>query len=296
MYLIIYSSIHVKSVSRECFYDTLCDYGFVKWLIVSCYIFGAVVLRGHCTGIFSEYCNQMFFLQEVFQETLSHLALCQQHMSCEEAIDWTGTETLEKIKTLMVTSYETSGAGTRHGPVLVQGSHGTGKSSIIGAVYSNCEAWFGRRLLRIVRFSGATPRSAYNLELLRVICQQLCLLLHLSDGFLPKDASFDPLYVNNWFQTLIRRFEETATDELLVILIDDLHRLNPLDSDIVAALSWLPISLPRNVHIVGTTALPPELLKLTPVQRERFRSPDCYIELLPDPGECQTGRHCFVPQ
>ncbi|XP_069684220.1 protein qui-1 [Periplaneta americana] len=223
-------------------------------------------------------------VQEVFQETLSHLALCQQHMSSEEAVDWAGTETLDRIKTLMVTSYETAGPGTRHGPVLVHGSHGTGKSSLIGAVYSSCESWFGRRLLRIVRFSGATPRSAYNLELLRVICQQLCLLLHLSDGFLPKDASFDPLYVNNWFQTLIRRFEESATNELLVILIDDLHHLNPLDSDIVAALSWLPISLPRNVHIVGTTALPPESLKLTPVQRERFRSPDCYIELQPNPG------------
>jgi len=244
------------------------------------------VLSVHCTGIFREHWNHMSFLQEVFQESLSHLALCQQYMSREEAIDWTGTDTLDRIRTLMVASYGASGPGTRHGPVLVQGSHGTGKSSIIGAVYSNCEAWFGRRLLRIVRFSGATPRSAYNLELLRIICQQLCLLLHLSDGFLPKDASFDPLYVNNWFQTLIRRFEETATNELLVILIDDLHRLNPLDSDIVAALSWLPISLPRNVHIVGTTALPPELLKLTPVQRERFRTPDCYIELLADPGEC----------
>ena len=129
---------------------------------------------------------KFFFLQEVYQESLSHLALCQQHMSREEAIDWTGTDTLERIRTLMVASYEASGPGARHGPILVQGSHGTGKSSIIGAVYSNCEAWFGRRLLRIVRFSGATPRSAYNLELLRIICQQLCLLLHLSDGFLPK--------------------------------------------------------------------------------------------------------------
>ncbi|PNF24563.1 hypothetical protein B7P43_G05388 [Cryptotermes secundus] len=223
-------------------------------------------------------------VQEVFQETLSHLALCQQHMNSEEAVDWTGSEILDRIKNLIVISYETAGPGTRHGPLLIHGSHGTGKSSLLGAVYSNCEAWFGRRLLRIVRFSGATPRSAYNLELLRIICQQLCLLLHISDGFLPKDASFDPLYVNNWFQTLIRRFEESATNELLVILIDDLHRLNPLDSDIVAALSWLPISLPRNVHIVGTTALPPESLKLTPVQRERFRNPDCYIELLPNPG------------
>ncbi|XP_068081226.1 protein qui-1 [Anabrus simplex] len=211
-------------------------------------------------------------VQEVFQETLSHLALCQQ----PPAVDWSGSDTLEKVRSLMITSYDSN---SRHGPILLLGTHGSGKTSLISTIYNSCEQWFGRRLLRVVRCSGATPRAAYNLELLRVICQQLCLLLHLSDGFLPKDASFDPLYVNNWFQTLLRRFEESATNELLVILIDDLHRLNPLDSDIVAALSWLPISLPRNVHIVATTLLPPEALKLTPIQRDRFRASDCLIEL-----------------
>lgn len=86
------------------------------------------------------------------------------------------------------------------------------------------------------------------------------------------------------------RFDEESPDRdpaeshLLVMLIDDIHRLNPLDSDIVAALSWLPINLPKNVHIIGTTHSSPEVLKLTPVQRERFKLPDCYIELPPVAG------------
>lgn len=86
------------------------------------------------------------------------------------------------------------------------------------------------------------------------------------------------------------RFDEESPDRdpaeshLLVMLIDDIHRLNPLDSDIVAALSWLPINLPKNVHIIGTTHSSPEVLKLTPVQRERFKLPDCYIELSPVAG------------
>ncbi|KAG8294045.1 hypothetical protein J6590_003212 [Homalodisca vitripennis] len=86
---------------------------------------------------------------------------------------------------------------------------------------------------------------------------------------------------------ITQRFDEESPDRdpsgrhLLVIMIDDIHRLNPLDSDIVAALSWLPINLPRNVHIIGTTHSSPDILKLTPVQRERFKLPDCYIELPP---------------
>ncbi|CAB0019345.1 unnamed protein product, partial [Nesidiocoris tenuis] len=123
--------------------------------------------------------------------------------------------------------------------------------------------------------------SSYNLELVRIICEQLLLLFQPTGPCVPKDASFDPLYVNNWFQRLVRKFDEEAPNKTLVILIDDLHRLNPLDSDIVAALSWLPINLPKNVHIVVTTVLSPDVLKLTPVQRERFRSNDCLYELPP---------------
>lgn len=89
---------------------------------------------------------------------------------------------------------------------------------------------------------------------------------------------------------LLNRFDEEspegAEDKTLVILIDDIHRLNPLDSDIVAALSWLPINLPKNVHIVVTTVLPPDVLKTTPVQKERFKSAECLIELPSVQGNC----------
>ncbi|KAG8294047.1 hypothetical protein J6590_003213 [Homalodisca vitripennis] len=221
-------------------------------------------------------------IQEVFKEALFHLALCNQYTSGQlPTVDWRGTETLEHIRSLM------TNATSRHGPILVQGSYGAGKTSLLTTIYTECESWFGRKVMKVLRFSGITPRSSYNLELLRIICEQLCLLLQPSAHCVPQDASFDPLYVNNWFQTLIRRFDEESPDRdpsgrhLLVIMIDDIHRLNPLDSDIVAALSWLPINLPRNVHIIGTTHSSPDILKLTPVQRERFKLPDCYIELPP---------------
>ncbi|XP_075232823.1 NACHT domain- and WD repeat-containing protein 1 isoform X2 [Lycorma delicatula] len=219
--------------------------------------------------------------QEVFKEALIHLALCQQHVNTTmKEVNWTGTPTLEHIKNLMTSST------TRHGPILIQGGYGSGKTSLITTIFMQCEEWFNRKALRLIRFAGMTPRSSYNLELLRIICSQLTLLLQPSAPCIPKDASYDPLYINNWFQTLVRRIDSSDESSegashnfLVIILIDDLHQLNPLDSDIVAALSWLPISLPPNIHIVATTCVPPDVLKLTPVQRERFKSPECYMEL-----------------
>lgn len=77
-----------------------------------------------------------------------------------------------------------------------------------------------------------------------MLCQHVGFLSGLLDGNLPKDASFDPLYLNNWLGQILRRIEEQPMMEQLVILLDDLHRLHPLDCDIVAALSWLPLNLP----------------------------------------------------
>lgn len=170
----------------------------------------------------------------------------------------------------------------RHAPYFIYGGSGTGKSTLITELYTNVTKWFNNsKVHRVIRFAAATPRSAYNLELLRVICQQISIIFNIPEGYLPKDASFDPLYINNWFQNLLRRCEDLQ-NEVLFLFIDDLHKLNPLDCDIVAALSWLPISLPRNVYLICSTKVPIEGLRLTPIQKERFRSADCFYDLTLD--------------
>jgi len=70
-----------------------------------------------------------------------------------------------------------------------------------------------------------------------------------------------------------------------VLLVDDLPRLTPLDQDQgPPALAWLPSSLPRNVHVIVTSSVVvAEGLRLTALQRDALRSPDCMVAL-PSPA------------
>lgn len=183
----------------------------------------------------------------------------------------------QKIKNSVLQNYR---SGSRHSPHFIHGNNGSGKSSLISYIYSEIPTWFDSnvKVHRVIRFARATPRSAYNLELLRVICQQISIIFNIPEGYLPKDASFDPLYINNWFQTLMRRCEELQ-NEVLFLFIDDLQKLNPLDCDIVAALSWLPISLPWNVFLICTSTVSIDSLKLTPIQKERFKNSENFHDL-----------------
>jgi NACHT domain- and WD repeat-containing protein len=183
----------------------------------------------------------------------------------------------EKIESHIKLNYRN---GARHAPYFLVGDHGCGRSTLLAHLYTECSSWFTSpnvKVHRIIRSGKATPRSAYNLEFLRVICQQISIILQIPEGYLPKDASFDPLYINNWFQNLVKRCEDMNND-VLFIFLDDLHKINPLECDVVAAFSWLPVSLPWNVFFVCST-ISLDVLKLSPIQRERFKASDCYFDL-----------------
>lgn len=211
--------------------------------------------------------------QEIFYEHATHLRFLNEQCQSNSLIS---SATPEHIRTIIVKSYQSC---SRHAPYFIYGAAGSGKSSLLANLYMKIDKWFDYvKVYRVIRFAAATPRSAYNLELLRVICQQISIILNIPEGYLPKDASFDPLYINTWFQNLLRRCEE-QNGLAVVLFIDDLHKLNPLDCDIVAALSWLPISLPRNVYLICTSAVPIDALRLTQMQKERFKQNDCLFEL-----------------
>ncbi|XP_037046627.1 uncharacterized protein LOC119081650 [Bradysia coprophila] len=212
-------------------------------------------------------------VQEIFHEHSTHLRFLNENKQLKSLLS---SHVPEKIRSNIIQSYRSC---SRHAPYFIYGDHGSGKSSLIAELYTNVTKWIENvKVHRVIRFAAATPRSAYNLELLRVICQQISIIFNIPEGYLPKDASFDPLYINNWFQNLMRRCEDLQ-NEVLFLFIDDLHKLNPLDCDIVAALSWLPISLPWNVYLICSTKVPIESLRLTPIQKERFKSADCLYGL-----------------
>lgn len=80
-------------------------------------------------------------------------------------------------------------------------------------------------------------------------------------------------------------------NEILLIFIDNVHRVNPLECDIVTGLSWLPVSLPRNVFLVCTSAVPLDLLQLTPAQKENFKVSQCYYLLDPIEETTENNSH-----
>lgn len=210
----------------------------------------------------------MFLIfQENFEENITHLSLCYSNFRK----DYTDTDELNRIREIITSTT------SRQSPIMIYGNEGSGKSSLLQTIFHEINNWLSCRIFKIVRFASTTPQSSYNLELVRLICQQICIALKLPEGFLPKDASFDPLYVNKWFQSLLRNFEES--DQVLAIFIDDIHMLSLLDFDIVSGLTWMPITLPKNVYMFCTTGLRLDHLKLTQQQKERIRNADSYIEL-----------------
>ena len=202
----------------------------------------------------------------------------REHQQLDRLLPAGRQEAVDKVRTAVINNNR---SGVRHSPHFICGAHGSGKSALLVELYQECTTWFAApnvKVHRIIRYAAATPRSAYNLELLRVICQQISIIYNIPEGYLPKDASFDPLYINNWFQNLLRRCEDLP-NEILFLFIDDLHKLNPLDCDIVTALSWLPISLPANVFLVCSTTIPIAQLKLSPIQKERFKNQENLLDL-----------------
>ncbi|KAH8371371.1 hypothetical protein KR093_007089 [Drosophila rubida] len=223
-------------------------------------------------------------VQEIFHEHATHLRMLREHT---ENVLLLESPVPHQLRQNLMANFRN---GSRHAPYFICGTHGSGKSALICALYGQVSGWFSStRVHRVIRFSKATPRSAYNLELLRVICQQISIIFNIPEGYLPKDASFDPLYISNWFQNLLRRIEDMNND-VLFLFIDDLHLLNPLDCDIVAALSWLPTSLPWNVQIICSSTTPLEQLKFTPMQRDRFKSAEYQFVLHADTNLTQLQR------
>lgn len=89
----------------------------------------------------------------MFKEALVHLAFCKQISSEDRASDMGGV--VSAVRQLM-----TNGS-PRHGPVVLHGAHGAGKTSILTEIYSECEAWFGKKVSHLTHNQSAHPRPTH---------------------------------------------------------------------------------------------------------------------------------------
>ncbi|XP_036331205.1 NACHT domain- and WD repeat-containing protein 1 isoform X1 [Rhagoletis pomonella] len=227
-------------------------------------------------------------VQEIFHEHATHLRILREH---HDAVALASSRVPGRLRQNLLANFRN---GSRHAPYFIYGPHGSGKSALLVNLYHQCKDWFNStRVYRVMRFAAASPRSAYNLELLRVICQQISIIYNIPEGYLPKDASFDPVYINSWFQNLLRRIEDMSND-IFFIFIDDLQLLNPLDCDVVAALSWLPTSLPWNVQLICSTTTPIDQLRFTPMQRDRFKSAEFLFDLTAEENRTELHKPLAV--
>ena len=98
--------------------------------------------------------------------------------------------------------------------------------------------------LVIIRFLGTTPDSSSIFPLLRSICMQISFIYKVPTENIPSELS----NLTNYFKKLL----ENATPETpLFIFLDSLDQLSSTNS--AHSLSWMPVSLPKNVKIIVST-------------------------------------------
>ncbi|GAB6028415.1 hypothetical protein CHUAL_002575 [Chamberlinius hualienensis] len=139
-----------------------------------------------------------------------------------------------------------------HGPIIVIGREGCGKSSLLATTYSQCSNWLNGEnggkgpTVRIVRYAGRTLSSGYTPLLIQSLFCQLTLSCNLNTS--PIHPNMDLMVQCSHLQMAIELVGKS--DFQVVVVIDDMQQLeNPTFEQIVLdrLISW---NLPPNIHFV----------------------------------------------
>lgn len=126
-------------------------------------------------------------MDEVVREAQSHLSNVHRvitRLSCQTRMtsaSTTGDHPLSQIRKIVCQSVSEV---ARHSPIIVCGDPGSGKTSLLSQVFTQSQEWLEEsrgpetEVVRIVRLLARSPTSSYAPELLRSLCQQMCLELH----------------------------------------------------------------------------------------------------------------------
>lgn len=132
-------------------------------------------------------------------------------------------------------------------PLILHGSGGSGKTSLLAKAASLSRNWIGNKAKAIIilRFMGTTPDSSSVIPALTSICQQLSYNYTLEMEQLPDDLIPLMFYYK---QLLIN----ATIDQPLLIFLDSVDALDG-PSEVSLKLSWLTYELPDYVRIVVST-------------------------------------------
>ncbi|KAI8511559.1 NACHT domain- and WD repeat-containing protein 1 [Branchiostoma belcheri] len=202
--------------------------------------------------------NDDWFLTEV----ISHARFCQ--AKCESFCG--RQEIFDAVYTYMKDTDKAN-----HQPFVIHGASGSGKSSIMAMLAQNAAQRFGENLVTIIRFLGTSPHSTLIHPVLQSLCLQICEVYGIEA---PAERVLNNFAeIVQYLSTLLDKVSEKGRP--LLILLDSLDQLSSVDR--AYSLTWLPKSLPPNVHIMVSTL--PEEFDLLKTLRRTVRSDRSYIQV-----------------
>ena len=148
-----------------------------------------------------------------------------------------------------------------------------GKTAFIAAIAKESKTWL-KKCVTIVRFLGTSPQSTRIKKVLASVCSQICVAY---DQAFDKSKFVKMTKLTKYFVDLITyvslKFGESRP---LVILLDSIDQLSPVDG--AHQCSWLPTTLPSNVHLIVST-LPDQHNCLQNIKDLFENTPKCLYEL-----------------
>ena len=174
----------------------------------------------------------------LWQEVTHHLLL-----SSTKCAVFCGRESL--LGQLCLAMWETT--NTHHGPLVVHGPSGIGKTALMCKLAQEMRAVLGPKSVVVQRLLGTSPLSSEIDSVLRSVCFQVCGAVGLPSPSSQTTNSHEDLV--RFFHGLLAQVSQQQ-DSLLIIL-DSLDQLS--EANHAHRLHWLPKEIPPNVQIVVST-------------------------------------------
>ncbi|XP_061593628.1 NACHT domain- and WD repeat-containing protein 1 [Cololabis saira] len=134
---------------------------------------------------------------------------------------------------------------TRHGPLVVHGTSGMGKTALLCKVAQEMHSVLEAQALVVIRLMESSHPHRPDIDhIIRGICGQLCLTCGLALPF--PLTSGTHLELLQFFRNLLEEISQQGKS--LIVILDSLEQL--ADQHQAHKLHWLPADVPPNVHFL----------------------------------------------